>query len=130
MFHRQKKELDANHDGPKNARTLSCGKTAIDLSPEKIGAAFDWAMERPLEKMKGMLEALGRSKDRCRPRVIITGGSARSEALEEQLCLMCEENKLKFIFVHLESMRTGTRYPFVVPPSYVYKLLLWDCSGG
>lgn len=118
-FHRQKKELDANHEGTENSRTLRCGEILIKLSPETIGATFDKAMEKPLRKMEDALETFGRSKEPRKPRVIVAGGSARSEALQEKLLSMCERNGLYPIFVHIESMQTATRYPFVFPTSLV-----------
>ncbi|KAK7946369.1 uncharacterized protein PG986_010690 [Apiospora aurea] len=63
----------------------------IPFDPETLCRYFDEALRRPLELARERIEELKGIKN-IRPRVVVSGGTARHKGLQHKLREMCEDN--------------------------------------
>lgn len=109
-FHSLKKKLDADHNAPDMHRRLNCGDIQIKLAPRVIRRAFDKAMTEPLQKLRDVMQSHASPGSHSAPQVLVSGGTARSPALQSRIATLCNECNLDPP-VFTDNLRRTGRYP-------------------
>ncbi|KAK8109655.1 hypothetical protein PG999_007792 [Apiospora kogelbergensis] len=68
---------------------------SVCIKSQMIEEQFDAAMKLPLQLARERIEELAAIKDTSKPRVVVSGGTAKHAGLKDKLRQMCEENNIE-----------------------------------